>query len=83
MLSLASLSLALNIVSNGPALKKAPAMGASTVKMPVDHLQAIFKKLDANGVSCAFMGVFGMWACVAVCGRAWLEMGMYWLDDSD
>merc|ERR1719240_906259 len=49
MLSLASLSLALNIVSNGPALKKAPAMGASTVKMPVDHLQAIFKKLDANG----------------------------------
>jgi hypothetical protein len=41
-------AFALNIVANGPSLKKAPATGASTVKMPVDHLAEIFKKLDAN-----------------------------------
>ena len=45
----ATLTLGLNIVTHGPALKKAPATGASTVKMPLDHLTEVFKWLDADG----------------------------------
>jgi hypothetical protein len=50
MLSLlANLAIALNIVSQGPALKKAAATGASTVKMPKDHLAEVFNRLDVDG----------------------------------
>jgi hypothetical protein len=49
MLALVQAALALNIVSQGPNLKKAAATGASTVQMPKDHLAEVFKLLDADG----------------------------------
>ena len=37
-------TFALNIVANGPTLKKHKAMGASTIQMPKDHLAEVRSK---------------------------------------
>ena len=49
LLSLSSAAYALNIVAQGPNLKKKAAIGASTVSMPKDHLKKIFQMLDTDG----------------------------------
>jgi len=40
---------ALNIVSNGPSLKRGPAQGASTVQLPKDKLADVFSQFDTDG----------------------------------
>jgi hypothetical protein len=49
LLAAFAMTLALNIVSNGPALKRAPAKGASTVVLPSDKLAEAFKRFDKDG----------------------------------